>query len=582
MLTQAKIALFSAVLTGLLLASSPAAAADNALAARLQDLARRYYALSWQSNPVATTDMGLHTADQRLGDFSAGAQTEYGSKLRAFRDELAGIVPAESDVAARIDYLLLRADIEGDWWVRTQLRPLARNPALYEQECTNGIFSLLKKNFAQNDVRAADAAARLRQCRRVLAEGKANLSDAVREFGKVASQDIAAGTPLFRDSLEALTPGISVARKRELHAARDDALAALRDYKAWVDEQLSGWHSGGFAVGKEQYDWYLRRVLLLPWNSDQLLELAKYELARDRALEAWEQNHSKYAAAGARAAQAFKDKASFLRYYESQTQRARSFVTSHHLVTLPSYLGRFRIVELPSALAATNPGGFMNPPGVFDKDLSGFYFVPDYDPKNTSFFAAQARQAVLPVLAHEGVPGHFLQLSIANHNPDFIRRLHGDGVFIEGWAFYGEEMLMRTGIYDGDPPARKAVIHLLRHRATRIMVDVALASGSMTLPQAIDFFTRNAGIDRDTAYGEGTRFAMGPGQAIDYLTGKTQIEALLAQARDRFGADYPLLSFHDTLLSFGSIPLSAIAWQWFGDRSWIDAVAQPLAPVAMP
>jgi len=104
----------------------------------------------------------------------------------------------------------------------------------------------------------------------------------------------------------------------------------------------------------------------------------------------------------------------------------------------------------------------------------------------------------------------------------------------------------------------------------------------MSLPQAISFFARNAGIDHDTAYGEGTRFAMGPGQAIDYLTGKSQIEALLGEAQDSDGQNFSLGSFHDKLLSFGTVPYSTIAWEWFGDSRWIDYTKDPIAPALMP
>jgi uncharacterized protein (DUF885 family) len=416
----------------------------------------------------------------------------------------------------------------------------------------------------------------------VLAQGEANLTEPVREFGQVASEELAGVDPLFTQSLEDLTPGISDAQKAQLHAARDQALVALHNYKRWVDAHLTRWHSGGFAVGKQQYDWMLRRVLLLPWDSDRLAQMAQFELARDRALAIWERDHQAYSNAPVHRQPPFTTKAAFLQFYESQTAKVVAFLKSHHLITIPSYVGRFRIVELPKALAPVNPGGFMNPPGTFDRDPTGFYFVPDYNPSNTSFFAAQARQSVLPVLAHEGIPGHFLQFSIAYKNPDFIRKVQGDGVFAEGWAFYGEEMLMRTGLYEDDPAARTAVIHLMRHRATRVLVDIGLATGQMSLPEAISFFARNAGIDHDTAYGEGTRFAMGPGQAIDYLTGKSQIEALLAEAQDSEGQNFSLGSFHDKLLSFGTVPYSTVAWEWFGDSRWIDYTKDPIAPTLMP
>ncbi len=551
-------------------------------AAAVEALAHRYYTFTWTASPISTTVNGLHTADDKLTDFSDAADRSYGTQLQEFRNELAALAPGGTTVHDQINYLLLRADIEGDWWQRTYLRARERNPAIYEEECTNGIFTLLPKQFASNAVRAHDAASRMRQCGPVLAQGEHNLTQPVREFGVVASQEIGGADPLFTDSLDALTPGLTPAQKTDLYAARDQALAELHAYKRWVDAHVSSWHAGGFAVGKQQYDWMLRRVLLLPWNSDQLAQMARFELARDRALTAWERDHQAYASGPVRRQPQFADKAAFLQYYQSQTARVVSFIKSHNLITIPSYIGAFKIVELPKALAPINPGGFMNPPGTFDRDQTGFYFVPDYDPKNTSFFAAQARQAVLPVLAHEGIPGHFLQFSIAYKNPDYIRKVHGDSVFSEGWAFYGEEMLMRAGLYDDDPAGRTAVIHLMRHRATRVLVDIGLASGEMTLPQAIEFFKDNAGIDEATAYGEGTRFAMGPGQAIDYLTGKSQIEMLLAQAQDKEGANFSLRAFHDKLLSFGTVPYSTIAWEWFGDSRWIDAVKDPLAPVLMP
>ena len=98
----------------------------------------------------------------------------------------------------------------------------------------------------------------------------------------------------------------------------------------------------------------------------------------------------------------------------------------------------------------------MNPPGVYDKDDSGFYFIPTYNPQSKNFYIRAAIEDPRPILGHEGIPGHFLQLSIANHLKDEIRRQHGDGIFVEGWALYGEEMLMRTGLYPNNSPGAGA------------------------------------------------------------------------------------------------------------------------------
>jgi uncharacterized protein (DUF885 family) len=318
-------------------------------------------------------------------------------------------------------------------------------------------------------------------------------------------------------------------------------------------------------------------VLLLPFGAREIATIGRTELARDRALEVWEATRDAQMPA-ASPAPTFSSNAEFLAYYERSLQTIVSFIGSHQILDIPSYIGPFHIVEVPKALAATYPGGFMNPPPMFSSDPQGFYFVPDFSPSNQSFFVQQARQSVLPLLGHEGIPGHFLQFSEAYHNPDFIRHVQGDGVFAEGWAFYGEEMLMRTGLYDDNPGARGQVIHLMRHRATRVGVDVGLATGERTLPEAIAYFMQNAGIDDDTARGEATRFAMDPGQAIDYLIGKTQIETLIGLVHDRQGSAFSLRRFHDQLLSYGTVPYSTIRYEWLGDDTWLRPVLEPLAP----
>jgi uncharacterized protein (DUF885 family) len=545
---------------------------------KLVDLERRYTMWTLQESPSSATDAGIHTYDRLLEDYSPAARAAEMTQLRVYRNELAALEPPPGATAhERVDYLLIRSNIEADWWGRTVLRGLQRNPSLYEGECSNGIFSLVKRQYAPDEVRVRAAIARLRACPRVLEQGRANLTQPVREFAQIASEDIRDGDSLYTTTLDEIARDTSPATRADLAQAQGVALGALHAYRSWLDAHMNTFAAGGFAVGRKQYDWYLRRVLLLPFNSAQVAEIGRLELARDRALETWEASRDAHEPP-ASPPPAFATKEAFLGYYERSLGRLISFINSRDIVTIPPYIGPFHIVEVPKALAATYPGGFMNPPQMFSSDPQGFYFVPDFSSSNQSFFVTEARQSVLPLLGHEGIPGHFMQFTYAYHNPDFVRHVQGDGVFAEGWAFYGEEMLMREGLYEDEPAARRQVIHLMRHRATRIGVDVGLATGAMTLPQAIAYFEKNAGIDAETARGEATRFAMGPGQAIDYLVGKTQIETLLGLVRDREGAGFSLRQFHDRLLSYGTVPYSTIRYEWLDDDSWLAPSLLPLAP----
>ena len=89
----------------------------------------------------------------------------------------------------------------------------------------------------------------------------------------------------------------------------------------------------------------------------------------------------------------------------------------------------------------------MNPPGLYDKDDSGFYFIPTYNPNSRNFYIRAAIEDPRPILGHEGIPGHFLQISIANHLTNEIRRQHGDS-----------RLRRRVGaVRRGDADARRAL-----------------------------------------------------------------------------------------------------------------------------
>ena len=213
----------------------------------------------------------------------------------------------------------------------------------------------------------------------------------------------------------------------------------------------------------------------------------------------------------------------------------------------------------------------MNPPGVYDKDPTGFFFIPTYNPESKNFYIRAAIEDPRPILGHEGIPGHFLQLSIANHLSDEIRRQHEDTVFVEGWALYGEEMLMRTGLYQNNSPAQGQILRLSRYRAARIGADVNLHTGRWTFEQAVKYFMDAGGLDYEAAEGEAAGAASNPSQKISYITGKWQIMELLGRYRDSEGTNFRLGAFHDQLISYGTLPLSVVEWLMFDDESSVRA-----------
>jgi len=449
----------------------------------------------------------------------------------------------------------------------------ASNPQMYVGECGNAIFSLFKKDYASHTTRARAALARLRAMPALLAQGRRNLVRPVRLYAQLAIDAARSGDDLFTQSLMTLADSLSEAERTELVHARDSAVLALHGFADWLEARLPAmvvWRP----MGAANYNYLLKHVYLLPLDAAQVAMLGEAELARFRGLEAMLKDPSLASPNPARAARIPKDQEEFLSTYESREREMVDYLAANRLVTIPAYIGPFLIRQLPEAFKPTSPGGFMNPPGVYDADSSGFYFIPTYNPASGNFYIRAAIEDPRPILGHEGIPGHFLQISIANHLSDEIRRQHSDGVFVEGWALYTEEMLMRTGFYPENSASQGQILRLSRYRAARIGVDVNLQTGRWTFDQAVRYFMDAGGLDREAAQGEAAGAASSPSQKITYMVGKWQIMRLLGKYRERHPDDFRLGEFHDTLLSYGSLPLSIVEWLMLDDSTGVPEVSR--------
>jgi hypothetical protein len=449
------------------------------------------------------------------------------------------------------------------------LKPEQANPLAYVNECSNAIFSLLQKDYDTHRHRALAAQQRLRAIPAMLAQAKVNLTAPVRLYAELAIESARDIDPLFTQSLMTLIDELSPAERQQFIQARDQALKSIHSFADDLQARLSGMPAFR-PMGLDNYNYLLRHVYLLPLDAAQLAMLSEVELARYSGQEALLPNPAMANPDPSRSQHIPHNQEEFLTAYESRLKDILEFLQTHNLITIPSYVGSFHIRQLPEAFKPTSPGGFMNPPGVYDQDSSGFYFIPTYAPDSKNFYIRAAIEEPRPILGHEGIPGHFLQLSIANHLSDEIRRHHDDNVFIEGWALYTEEMLLRRGFYAPGSAAEGQILRLSRYRAARVGVDVNLHTGRWTFDQSVKYFMEAGGLDKEAATGEAAGTASDPTQKMTYITGKFQILRLLGRYRDKLGAQFALKRFHDDLLANGSLPLSIQAWILLDDPSDLD------------
>jgi uncharacterized protein (DUF885 family) len=250
----------------------------------------------------------------------------------------------------------------------------------------------------------------------------------------------------------------------------------------------------------------------------------------------------------------------------------RKYLQDKRILTVPAWLQHYTWQPMPAYLKPlegvaeaddfTSPSRlrencvrYMNPPSP---DLGYFALFDAKDPRTG--------------IVHEGVPGHYFQLSSSWAHPDPVRRHYYDSGANEGIGFYAEEMLLEAGLFDNSPRSREMIENMMRLRALRVEVDVKLALGEFTIAQAAEYLHTTVPMDSRTALAEAKFFASSPGQAISYQIGKTQILHFLADARRTQGEKFDLQAFHDFLWLNGNIPIALQRWEYLGLKDDLETL----------
>jgi uncharacterized protein (DUF885 family) len=170
---------------------------------------------------------------------------------------------------------------------------------------------------------------------------------------------------------------------------------------------------------------------------------------------------------------------------------------------------------------------------------------------------------------HEGIPGHHMQLSVAQQMtslPNFRRHTFNSG-YIEGWALYSEQLGKEVGFYR-DPVSEYGRLGSERFRAVRLVVDTGIHSKGWTRDQVVDFFRKANVIDEPMIQTETDRYIAWPGQALSYKLGQLKFVELRERARKELGPKFDIRTFHDEMLNGGVLPLDLLEAR---TETWVKA-----------
>jgi uncharacterized protein (DUF885 family) len=541
-------------------------AAFTAVAAEyLEDIYRR--------QPTQATDLGIHKYDDQLEDYSRQAVADAVASARRFRDRVSDIEPTSLAADKQLDREQLLHAIDSRLLTLDVVRPWAKDADTYSSGLTNTAYGMIKRQFAPAEERLRKLIAREKGMPAALLEARKNLEHPPGIYTQIAIDQLDGNRAFFQTAVPgAFTSVKDKALLDEFKTANDAVIAALADYKKWLQKDLLKDSTGEFAIGVDTYRKKLAADEMIDVPLDDLLGLAERDLKKNQeafaeTAQRIDPKHTPQEVLAAVEAD-HPPAAKLLSVTQQELDAIGRFMTDRHIVTVPN-AAPARVQETPPFLRATTSAS-MDIPGPFEKVATeAYYNMTLPDPK---WSAAETREfmrqwyyaAIANVSVHEVWPGHYLQFLYARNFPSDVRKVFGAASNSEGWAHYCEQMVIDEGLHAGDPRYRLAQIQDALLRDARFIVGIRMHTKGMTVPQAEEFFVKEGYQPAPVARSEAKRGTSDATYGY-YTMGKLMILKLRDDYKAKAGAQYSLQSFHDAFIKLGPLPLPLIRKAMLGE-----------------
>lgn len=529
---------------------------EKLIEARLDEIAQRH--------PVVATFLGISGHDDELADGSRDAVLEDAALAHRFESELESINPADLSPYYAIERELGMFATKREIFDIEEHRVWERRVSATD-EIGDGAFLLMARGSRPLPERLMSIAARIERAPRYVEEQKTRLGDVppAKLWNEMELEAVDSMGSLFDEVLAAAKGefGDDAPEVRRIDVAAKKARAGFDEYATWLRRQLAR-ATEDYPLGPEKYDELVALRAFDGLTSDDILEVGEQQLAENRAQRAALAKQIDPSSTEFEVVDRIKsahpgDFDAALEFYRDAMDESRQYIVDHGIATMPAG-EQLSVIATPEYLRSVMPfAAYFQAPrfGGNGEGRRGIYVVTPSVDGAQGAMREHNFASIYNTSIHEAYPGHHLQLSAANEHPSMIRVLVDAPEFVEGWAMYCEQMMREEGFDTG--LEHRVMMHTdAIWRACRIILDVKLHRGDISVDDAIDFMVEQTAFERPNATAEVQRYTYTPTYQLSYLLGKVLLLRLREDEKRRLGADFDLGRFHDAMLNQGSLPVS--------------------------
>jgi uncharacterized protein (DUF885 family) len=518
-------------------------------------------------SPVSATATGYHVhngvpLDELLDDYSAGGLDQQRAFYQDFQMRIAALDATKLDKEQRVDLDIIKNNIDLGLLELDTIQSYKHNPTIYVELAGNALFTPYMLNYAPIEKRFDQIIKRLERLPALFDQAKASLLDAPEVWNRVAREENDGNIGLIDKTLRDAAPE---SRKAAYGQAADKALGAVRDFNAFLKDKLSA-HTSDWRLGKEKYARKFALVLASGRTPEDLLTAAESDLKTVRAQMAKLAAPKTVDQALADVAKQHATPDTFLDQAKETLAQATAFVKEKDLLTVPAR-ANLQVIETPEFMRGIYGVGGFNPAPPLEPQLGAYYWITPI-PKTwpparvESKLREYNKYGLQELTIHEAMPGHYVQFEYANDVQPVSRRLlrtiFSNTPYVEGWAFYTQQMMSEAGYLDGDKALWLTFYKQVLRALANTILDVRLQTMGMTDQQALDLMMKDTYQEKEEATAKLQRAQLSSCQLPTYFTGWKGWLDVRERYKQRKGSAYSLKEFHERALKESGVPLPAL------------------------